>query len=100
MHWCKYIIAASIFFSHAIIFSALPPLYEDIAEIKAILDDQRLSHLLESGESIKEIKKGEKGYVIKTNRHKLYAKVIYKPNSMPGPAQFDIEFKTPKPLTD
>lgn len=93
----KYVIATAIFFSHAIIFAALPPLFEDIAEIKAILDDQKLGQLLESGESIREIKKVEKGYVIKTNQHKLLAKVIYKPNNRPGPAQFDIEFNPPKP---
>lgn len=93
-----YIIALGIFFSQGMIFSALPPLYEDIAEIKAILEDQRLGQLLESGESIKEIKKSDQGYIIKTNHHKLYVKVIYKPNKMPGPAQFEIEFKTPKGL--
>ena len=83
---------ACIFFSQAIIFAALPPLFEDIAEIKAILDDKRLGQSLESGESIHEIKKLENGYSIKTNHHILFAKIIYKPRGMPRPAKFDIEF--------
>lgn len=96
----KYIIAFALLITHAEIFAALPPLFENIAEIKAILDDQRLGDLLESGETIKEIKKVEKGYIIKTNQHKLLVRVVYKPISMPGPAKFDLEFKTPKPLRE
>lgn len=100
MNKLKYAVAVAFFFQQAVIFAALPPLFEDIAEIKAILDEKRLSQLLESGESIKEIQKIEKGYVIKTNQHKVFVKVIYKPNVMPGPAQFDIEFATPQHLDD
>lgn len=33
--------------------------------------------MLESGESIQEIKKVKKGYVIQTNAHKLFVKVVY-----------------------
>lgn len=100
MNIAKYVMAASIFFSHSIIFAALPPLFEDIAEIKAILEDQQLGQLLESGDSIMEIKKVEKGFLIKTNHHKLFAHVIYRPSRMPGPAQFEIEFKTARPVDE
>lgn len=80
------------------IFASLPPLFEDIAEIQAILSDHRLNQLLESGESILEITKTKNGFLIKTNDHKLFAKVVYKPINRPGPLKFDIEFGTPQPL--
>ncbi len=90
------LIVSFILFSPCIIFALLPPLYENIAEIKAILEDQRFGKLLQSGETIEEIIKVKDGYEINTNHHQLRAKVIYKPISRPGPAQFDIEFETLK----
>ncbi|QLH35306.1 MAG: hypothetical protein HWD61_03405 [Parachlamydiaceae bacterium] len=81
-------------------FSVLPPLFENIAEIKAILDDQRLGQMLESGESIEEIKHVENGYVLKTNRHRLFVKIRFKHSEKPGPAEFDLEFKTPHLLQE
>ena len=96
----KSIIFLIIFFLQSTIFSALPPLFEDIAEIKAILSDERLGQLLESGESIQQINKIKKGYSIITNKHKLIAKVIYKPIDRPGPEQFDIEFNVPRSLME
>lgn len=95
----KSIILIMICVLQSTIFAALPPLFEDIAEIKAILSDEKLGQLLEAGESIDQINKIKIGYAIITNKHKLIAKVIYKPINRPGPAQFDIKFKTPEPLT-
>ena len=92
------IIAGVIFLTCASIEAILPPLFEDIAEIKGILDDQRLGKLLESGESIAEIKKVKEGYLITTNHHNLLVKVSYKPIPRPGPAQFELEFQTAEPL--
>jgi hypothetical protein len=92
----KLSVAMICFLFQTVLFSALPPLFQNIAEIKAILIDKRLGQLLESGESIEEIKKVDDGYLIITNQHKLLAKVIYKPISRPGPAQFDIDFETQK----
>lgn len=90
-----FFISCSLLFFHATIFAVLPPLFEDIAEIKAILDDRKLGEMLGSGETIHLIKKIEKGYLILTNKHKLIVRVIYKPTNRPGPAQFEIQFQTP-----
>ena len=99
MYKLAYLVSLFFFLSCSMIFSALPPLFEDIAEIKAILEDNKLGQFLQSGESIQVIRKVEKGYVIKTNHHKLFAEVIYRPNTKPGPALFEIEFNLLVPLS-
>lgn len=98
MNMWKCILAVAIFSLQATIFSALPPLFEDIAEIKAILEDQKLGQMLESAESIKLIKKIDGGYLIFTNKHKLIVNINFTPISQPGPAQFEITFKKAIPI--
>ncbi len=72
--------------------AALPPLWQNVAELKSILSDEHLGSHLESGESIILIKKTEKGWLIITNHHELPVHIKYKEATMPGPAQYDIEF--------
>ena len=87
--------------------AALPPLWQDVAELKAILNDERFSKdsRLQSGDSIEDIKKIEGGWMIYTNKQQVPIRVIYGDQTMPGPAKFTIEFgktfeapaeKTPK----
>jgi hypothetical protein len=76
--------------------AVLPPLWQGVREIEAILSDKHFGKELDSGESILEIKKTENGYLIITNRREHPVHIIYKPQSRPGPAQFEIEFGTPK----
>lgn len=73
--------------------AALPPFYESLVEISAILKDQRLAEKLSSGEPIVEIKKNEKGYLITTNQHELQVNIVYQKQDMPGPAKFNLEFE-------
>jgi len=77
--------------------AALPPLFQDIAELKAIFDDPQLGQLLQSGEAIKEIQHTEKGYVISTNKNILAVEIVYASAARPGPAKFFVKFSKPKP---
>lgn len=72
--------------------AALPPLWQNVAELKSILSDKKLGDYLDSGEAIIVIKKTEKGWLFVTNHHELPVHVIYKDAKMPGPAEFDIKF--------
>lgn len=76
--------------------SALPPLYQSMAEYKALMDDPHLSKHLNSAESIKEITRENGVFTITTNLTTLKAKVIYDPMDKMGPAKFHFEFETQK----
>jgi hypothetical protein len=80
------------------LWGALPPLYQGLAELKAILNNSQLSQQLQAGEVITSIKKTDHGYQIITNQHTLDANVVFKEQAQPGPAQFDIKFSNLKPL--
>lgn len=83
---------ASMFLSLGHLSAALPPLYQGLAELKAILNDPQLSKELQSGEVIESLEKTETGYEIHTNKSQLQVEVHYKPQKQPGPVQFDLEF--------
>lgn len=70
----------------------LPPLWEGVSEIKAILTDEHLKDYLDSAEIIEQITKVSNGYLIKTNRSELLAEVKTLPQERPGPAKFEIQF--------
>ena len=82
----------TLLLAHTSLSAALPPAWQHVAEVKAILNDPQLKYLLTSGDLIQEIKKSEDGWTIITNHHELHARVVYKQQSMPGPAKFIIEF--------
>ena len=82
------------------LFSALPPLYQGLKELKAIIEDKKLDQVLNSGEVIMDIRKTQDGYMIVTNQHQVNVKVVYEPASRPGPIPFHVEFQTPTPLKD
>jgi hypothetical protein len=72
--------------------AALPPLWQGTAEIKAILEDQQLSNVLPSGDVLVKIVKIPKGYLLITNKRKVFVHVKYEESQMPGPAKFKVEF--------
>ena len=74
-------------------FALLPPLYQNINEITAILNNKEVTDQLESGRSILKIIKTKSGYKIVANECTLEVKVVYHgtKNSMPGPAEFQIQ---------
>lgn len=78
--------------------AALPPLYQSLREIDAIISDERLSKELGSAEAILGIKKIKDGYLITTINYHVKVDVIYIPQKMIGPAKFELKFheKAPK----
>lgn len=94
----KYIfaIAASLAVMQA--EALLPPLYQGSAEIKAIMEDERLGQKLGSGDVIVKIEKNDPGYEITTNKHHLQVYVEYERAQRPGPAHYKLRFGEALPL--
>ncbi|KPK33176.1 MAG: hypothetical protein AMS24_02040 [Chlamydiae bacterium SM23_39] len=75
-------------------FSALPPLYQNSKEIKKILNDNRLYKKLGSDQTIENITKSEKGWIITTPKYTLKIDVEYLPKSkILGPVDFKLHFQ-------
>ena len=70
----------------------LPPVWQGVAEVKAILNDPQLSQHLDSGEVLESITKTDTGWEILTNRSRLRIDVIPQPQKMPGPEQFTLKY--------
>ena len=80
------------------LFAVLPPLYQGLNELKAIIEDRQIGELLQSGEVITDIHKTAEGYVIVTNHHHLVVQVVIDPSVRPGPALFHLVFQKPVSL--
>ena len=76
----------------------LPPVWQGIAEVKAIINDPRLRDYLNSGEVLEGITRKDTGWVIHTNQSQVKVEVVPLPQSMPGPEKFDLRFTTEVPL--
>ncbi len=77
-------------------FGALPPLYQSLKELKAVLESPELSNKLTSADYIEEIRRTDEGFLIKTNKHTIQAKLVVEPQGMPGPTKFHVIFEEPK----
>lgn len=77
---------------------ALPPAWQNVAEIKAILNNPELSHVLDSADLIESISKTEEGWKIITNHGEIAVKINPIPQAMPGPEQFTLEFSKSQSL--
>lgn len=77
-------------------FASLPPLWQDVRELKAILDAKEFGDYLHSGEAIQDIKKTDNGWAIHTNQHIVNIQVNYQTKAQPGPARFILEFQNPQ----
>lgn len=75
--------------------AVLPPLYQDIKEIQAILDKATKDEIFHSGVVIQEITRSPPGYIIITNEFVLPITINYEKPSMPGPASFTVHFGEP-----
>jgi|GEM_PF-2684023 len=78
--------------------SVLPPLYETIAEYKALLESPQLGEKLSSGEPIVSITREAEGFLLTTTRSTLRVKVHYMPQNRPGPSQFTLQFRESQSL--
>lgn len=77
----------------------LPPLYQTSSEIKAMMENKQLGQKLQSGEVIEKIEKNDQGYEITTNKNRLQVNVTYENQSYPAPAQHNLSFEDPIPLS-
>ncbi len=77
-------------------FALLPPLAQSTAELKALLNDPRLYEFLGSAESIREIIRTERGYLVITANYMMQVNIEYERGVMKiGPAQFEFDFQIP-----
>lgn len=74
----------------------LSPLSQSAVEIKAIMDDKRLSEMFGESEEIQKISKTPHGYVVAGIKHKVRVIIEYKRQNQPGPKPFDLLFLTPE----
>lgn len=73
-------------------YAALPPVWQGVAEIKAIVEDPKLSEFLNSGDILESITKSREGWVIKTSHSSVFVQVIPLPQEMPGPMKFELQY--------
>ena len=86
----SYVLALSLFSTP--LSAALPPVWQGIAEVKAIVSDPTLDKYLDSADILEGIYHTEEGWIIKTNRDELLVEVVPTPQSMPGPMHFELKF--------
>lgn len=89
----RYILAA-LFLVSATAEALLPPVWQGVAEVKAILNSKELNQYLDSGDILEGITKHEDGWLISTNRSQVFVKVAPEPQNMPGPEKFHLEFSS------
>lgn len=91
------LLVAGTLFTHSA-EGLLPPLYENIKEIQAILGSPEIGERLQSGEVINKIERTSNGFAIQTNMHQLDVEVVYQKEGRIGPASFKLVFGEPKEL--
>lgn len=77
-------------------FGLLPPLYETVGEFKSLINDERLTHVLQSGEAVMSIIRENDSFVITTNKSVLVVKIIPQATKLMGPAKYTLEFGVPQ----
>ena len=92
---CK-ILLVSLFALGVFLFSplaaVLSPLSQSAVEIKAILEDKRLSEAFGEGEQIEAIRKTPHGYVVIGLQRRIRVIVEYKRQNEPGAKPFNLLF--------
>lgn len=73
--------------------AALPPFYQSVKELDAILHDPGFNGQFTSADYIETIEHVADGWRLTTNKRTVLAKIVHKKSQMPGPLQFDIEWK-------
>lgn len=70
----------------------LPPAWQSVAELQAILQNEQLKNYLQSGDLIEKIQRTNNGWIISTNHSEIMAIVTPESQSIPGPQKFTINF--------
>lgn len=87
------LVSIAIFAGQGTLSALLPPAWEGVAELKAILNEKELANYLDSGDILQEVSKTEEGWLITTNRSYIAVRIIPLPQMQPGPEKFKLEFK-------
>ena len=96
---CKTLLLSSLLlamFSFLPLSAVLSPLSQSAVEIKAILQDKRLSDMFGEGEQLETIRKTPHGYVVVGLKHRVRVIVEYKRQDQPGAKPFNLLFLTPE----
>jgi hypothetical protein len=70
----------------------MPPLWEDVAQLKAILNAPELGEHADAAAVVEGIDRTDSGWEIRTNKGDVKVRVISEPQAMPGPKKFSLEF--------
>lgn len=76
-------------------FGLLPPLFQSVREIEAIVSSEDLKVKIPPSQPIHALTKVEKGYILETQDYQMAIDVVYKQQATPGPMQFELIFKEP-----
>lgn len=88
----KAIFTILILLSSSSMFAALPPLYQSLREIDAVISDERMAEYFTSADYIEVIKRNEEGFLITSNKRMVQVDVEYIPAKMVGPSKFQLHF--------
>lgn len=80
-------------------FALLSPLSQSVAEMNAILKNEKLQQSLHPSESILEMIKEHDSYLIITDQNALRVEVIYHPKPILGAKDFTLIFHEPTSLS-
>lgn len=83
---------AAVLSAETTLESALPPFWQEVAELQALFQSPELKDHFDSADLIQEIQKSPNGYRIITQRRTVDVEVIFHPQSLPGPAKFSLQF--------
>ncbi len=76
----------------ALAWSALPPLYQNIREYKALIENPQLGQLMHSGEQITSIERTQMGFIVTGTQTQLEVEIVYSSEQSIGPVKFSLVF--------
>jgi len=79
-------------FSCMSLSALLPPLWEDVDQLKTLLNDKQFGEFFSSGDAIVNIKKQDGGWLIETNHRTIFVEIIPEEQNFPGKAHYSLKF--------
>lgn len=71
----------------------LPPAWQNVAELKEILNSEELPNYLQSADVIESITRTDGGWLIQTNHGNIRVDVVSERTPYIGPRKFSLQFK-------
>ncbi|MCE5316011.1 MAG: hypothetical protein LLG04_01430 [Parachlamydia sp.] len=82
-------------FQCSVASALLPPLFSGRDELKALVNDKQFTEKFDSGDAIIAIYRIKTGFIVLTNKHKMFVDIVQDKSAKPGPAQFRLVFHDP-----